>query len=647
MFPNPRVSSILDCAASLLAVSALATVLALGGCATPIGADLVATRQAYAQVDSSALHSTMPSSTTAAVLQRYDLREISIRQPHLTILPLHSKAVATGARDELFALAEMSYLAGEHLRHHARLRNAADERDFYLGAAVYAWWFLFGDSQEPPPGWFDRRFRQACDLYNLGLGQAFTERKETHGEIKIEEHIRRLPVGSLHLAIDLAKSSVRLEDFEALILADRLRVRGLSRRNREPGLGTPLVGVRRLDPELGLRRCSPVTVVLRGPRSIADLDAGTGHGSLEIHAAFEVETLNIGQQKVPMERDLTAHAAYALNQKSAWNLGRANFQDPGKGVLHRLIPIDSFRRGRIPLVFVHGTFASPITWAELNNTLLADPVLRQRYQIWSFMYGSGNPLVASAADLRDALTAQVRRLDPEGIDPALHQMVVIGHSQGGLLTKLTVTQTEDRLWRVLSETPLDQLEIDETVRAELRRLFVVGPIPFIRRVVFISTPHRGSYLAGGFVRWLGKRLVSIPGEVVSKARAVVASSGETEVGKFLGTRVPTSLDGMSPKSPLLLALAEMPVSPDVTAHSIIPVKGHGDFRKGRDGLVSYQSAHVDYVASECIVRGPHSCQKLPATIEEVRRILLEHVRLLDALADASPGPVPYQTTSTE
>jgi hypothetical protein len=82
---------------------------------------------------------------------------------------------------------------------------------------------------------------------------------------------------------------------------------------------------------------------------------------------------------------------------------------------------------------------------------------------------------------------------------------------------------------------------------------------------------------------------------------------------------------MSPKNPVLLALSDIPVAPTVVAHSIIPVKGNGDYHAGRDGVVSYQSAHVDYVESELVVRSGHSCQNKPATIEEVRRILHKHL----------------------
>jgi hypothetical protein len=87
---------------------------------------------------------------------------------------------------------------------------------------------------------------------------------------------------------------------------------------------------------------------------------------------------------------------------------------------------------------------------------------------------------------------------------------------------------------------------------------------------------------------------------------------------------------MSPKNPAMLALADIPVAPNIKAHSIIPVLGGGELSTGRDGVVAYKSAHVDYVESELVVQGGHSCQNLPSTIEEVRRILYEHLNQIDS-----------------
>jgi hypothetical protein len=81
---------------------------------------------------------------------------------------------------------------------------------------------------------------------------------------------------------------------------------------------------------------------------------------------------------------------------------------------------------------------------------------------------------------------------------------------------------------------------------------------------------------------------------------------------------------MTPGNPFVKTLSALPIDPSVTANSIIAVKGSGPAEEGNDGVVSYQSAHIDGVESELVVRSSHSTQGEPATIEEVRRILLLH-----------------------
>ncbi len=625
---------------NLISLLAVGLGLALAGCTAPIGADRVTTRQSYAQVQANALRTGKPSATTAAILHRYDLDRLVARHPDEAVRRLHQKALATGERDLLFALAETSYVAGDHARRSIKPWDPRDPRDYYLGSAVYAWLFLFGEAKEAVPNFLDRRVREACDLYNYGLGLALTESKGTNGIVQLKAGRRRLPVGEIELTLSLTNFPARLDDFDQFLLADQFRVRGLSVRNREPGVGAPVVAVRRFDPELGVRRCSPATVFLRGPVSLAEVDGGTASGLLEVHSAFGNTTIAIGDTQLPLETDLTAHMAYVLNQSFIWDLGMMQFLAPAKQVRSQLIAFDSFKSNRIPVVFVHGTFSSPVTWAELNNTLTADPALRQRYQVWAFMYGSGNALPISAGELRDALTATVHKLDPQGTNELLRQMVIIGHSQGGLLTKLTATSTGDRIWQALSKTPLEELPVTEDQRAKLRRLVFLEPLPFVRRVIFISTPHRGSYLASSFARRLASKLMALPSATVDATRDAISLSKGTSVERMLGGRLPTSLDSMSPKNPVLLAMAEIPVATSIKAHSIIPVKGEGDLEHGRDGVVAYASAHVDYVESELVVRGEHSCLNQPVTIEEVRRILHEHLKNLDVARAAAQNQLP-------
>jgi pimeloyl-ACP methyl ester carboxylesterase len=607
-------------------VSAVALALMAAGCAAPIGADRVSTRQAYAQRDANALRTGKPSAATEVILRRYDLDRLAARRPDEAVRLLHRQALETGERDLLFALSELSYVAGNRIRQSVKRGDQRDDRDYYLGSAVYAWLYLFGDGKDPKPDAFEPRFRLACEFYNNSLGLALiTERRSTNAFVRLENAHRRLPVGAIDLQLNTTRAPERLDEFEQILLADGFRVRGLSVRNRTAGIGAPLLCVKPLNPGFGVRQSLPATVVLHAPASLAELVSGSPSCSLELYSGFDAGTVAIGRMQVPLERDLTTFRAYTLSQSTIWKLGTLQFLAPAERFPSQLIVNQPYKPGLIPVVFVHGTFSSPVTWAEMANTLVADPVLREHYQIWSFVYGSGNPLVRSFGEFREALSARVRELDPTGTNAALRQMVIIGHSQGGLLTKATAIHSGDAIWRTVSTNRLEDLNISDADREKLRRLVFLEPLPFVKRVVFIATPHRGSYLAASFARGLAQRLVSLPRAVVSRREDVDKITSGSEMGNFFGGRIPTSLDGMSPKNPGLLAMAEIPVVPEIKAHSIIPVCGQGDFRTGRDGVVSYQSAHVDNVESEFIVRSVHSCQNEPATIEEVRRILRQHL----------------------
>ena len=266
----------------------------------------------------------------------------------------------------------------------------------------------------------------------------------------------------------------------------------------------------------------------------------------------------------------------------------------------------------------------------MANDLLADPWIRHRYQFWFFMYDTGNPIAYSGMLLRDKLTDAVSRLDPEGDDPCLRQMVVIGHSQGGLLTKLTAVDTGSRLWNSISRVPLAELPASEDFRTLLGRALFVQPLPFVRRVVFVATPHRGSFRTGAWVNGLLRRLVRLPGNLVLMSRDTLSQGRGAFYAARTTARIPTAAENMTPGNPFLEGLAAIRVADGVPYHSIIAVQGDGPPEEGNDGVVAYRSAHLDGATSELVVRSSHSTQSEPATIQEVRRILHVHGAELQA-----------------
>lgn len=601
--------------------------LLLAGCAHPIGATRTSQRVAYHQTHANALEG-KASSQSRRVLHRLDLDRQFASHPAEALKVLHEKACQDDRRDLVFALAELSYLQGYRLEHGGKVWEQKQAREYYLSAAIYSYLYLFGAGHEPPPNSFDDRFRIACDVYNAGLSKGLGFPERTNAVVVLESGARQLPAGRVEVRLDTNAFPASLAQFETFLAADQFVVYGLSVRDRQAGLGAPLIGVvERAGPSEILRQV-PVTVFGRPAGDLQSWSAGQLRLTLELYSAFDSDTVRVGGAAIPLETDLTAPVAYALNQDHVWKLGMEQFFSSVEQVKSDVYLAQLHQPGRVPVVFVHGTFSSPVKWAEMINTLHADPEIRRRCEFWLFIYNSGNPTPYSAIKLRECLAAKVQALDPAGADSALRQMVVVGHSQGGLLTKLTATGTGDRLWRACDGRSLDRNTLTAKEREVIQRYCVYEPLPFVKRVIFISTPHRGSYLATSFVRRIVRKFVSLPGVLLRETKEVAGLAGEADAPELQNPR--TSLDSMSPNNKGLLALAEIPTGPGIPCHSIIAVEGKGDYHQGKDGLVAYPSAHVDYAASEFVVHSKHSCQDKPPTIEEVRRILLEHLRALPA-----------------
>jgi pimeloyl-ACP methyl ester carboxylesterase len=218
----------------------------------------------------------------------------------------------------------------------------------------------------------------------------------------------------------------------------------------------------------------------------------------------------------------------------------------------------------------------------------------------------------------------VKDVDPEGKDAALRQMVVVGHSQGGLLTRLTATSSGDRFWRTVSEGAFDDLELTDSARKFVRPVFYFEPSPYVQRLVFVATPHKGSHVAGNWIGKIGASLVSVPSSVVKGAgRLAKAAVG---AGGFSLENFSTAVDDMSPGSPFLQALDDTLPSIHVPMHSIVAVDGDGPLEEGDDGVVLYTSAHLPQAVSEVVVPNDHSCQGHARTVAEIRRIVHEHLK---------------------
>ena len=612
-----------------------ALALFVSGCATPVGVRNITPSTAYRDTFANPLSYGLLSDETKVVLDRFYLQEKFKNNPAEVIADLHKKALSDKRRDILYALAETTYQHADRLQHSFFSSNRKLASDYFLLSAVYAYLYILGDMREQPPSSFDQRFRTACDLYNFSLWRALST--GNGGKLDLQEGPRALPVGGIVITLKRPEFAWNLEDFDAFVPSYKYAVRGITVRNRTRGMCLPLIGLKKNNQHtLSAYQAIPVTAFLGIQGGLPELTSGSAAASLELYSAYDDTEVTVNNRVVPLETDTTTPTAYQLeNESLLWDFGLNAFLGKLTTIPNKLVLMQPYQPGRIPVVFVHGTMSSPVWWTEMWNTLCADPQLRRTYQFWCFMYNSNALVTLSAADLRDSLRKEVALLDPDKKDPALRQMVVVGHSQGGLLANLTVVNTEDRLVRSLTDKDIDSLNISDELKALLRRALIIEPLPFVKRVVYISTPHRGSYRSSQWIRKIALKIISLPSTIVTFPISAY-SFLKDDVKNLFGDHLPTtSLDSMSPGNPVMKELANIPLPPGVKGNSIIAVKNPGDPKElWNDGVVEYSSAHLDGMESEFIVHSGHSCQGHPLTIEEVRRILIEHA----ISAGAIPNP---------
>jgi len=290
-----------------------------------------------------------------------------------------------------------------------------------------------------------------------------------------------------------------------------------------------------------------------------------------------------------------------------------------------LFGLSAYDPKKIPVIFVHGLNSSPRIWRNMVNEIFANPALNERYQPLLFIYPTGMSVPGAAARLRKSLLAYRATSDPTGANPNLNQMIMIGHSMGGLLTQLQVIETGEELRKAFFVKPIaENTWLTAKERQEVEAALVLSPLPFVKRAIFIATPHRGSSLADKGPVHLAIRLIKLPLEVTTFAARAVKEYSSLLNPALLGYRGLglSSIDMLSPGHPYFEAMEVCPIK--VPFHSIIGDRGRGDGPESSDGVVPYRSSHLEGAQSELIVPYGHSCAMRRETVEEVLRILRLH-----------------------
>ncbi|HBT77618.1 MAG TPA: hypothetical protein DEB39_12010 [Planctomycetaceae bacterium] len=424
------------------------------------------------------------------------------------------------------------------------------------------------------------------------------------------------------------------------------------------------------------------------------------HAVIELYDPLVTASTTIARQQVPLESDLTTPIAYSMSDSRIDEIRRLGFLRPevfllptssqpasiltgdtasaaaeegvpGERVAGKTIKglymMQPYEQGKIPVIFVHGLTSSPLTWMEMFNSLRSEPVLCDRYQFFFYFYPTGLPFWVSAAQFRQDLVEFRRSFDPHRRDPVFEQLILVGHSMGGLISHLQTIDGGERFWQLASKVPLEELLADKSpqMRKEVHDWFYFRANPSIRRVISIATPYHGSDASNNLTQWFGRTAIKLPNGV--RDVVVATLKGDDRLAEHSLLKVETSIDSFSPELAIYDVMEEArgkmrehstdvsPVRYPPGVFSPPPVVYHNivgeieldvlskRFFPPSDGVVKTQSARLEHAASEVVVPCEHmTVQAHPKTILEVRRILFEHLK---SLGQSDNHPFRRSTTS--
>lgn len=506
--------------------------------------------------------------------------------------------------------------------------NGADAAAAYLKAAVEARDLLVSGTEAPG----SEAHEALLHVHNVALAR--------FAELWIEDP-RRLETAPFRIGVEgeeyeiamAADSPYGRDYFDRFIAAEAVEAKGMARKTRA-GYGAAVVGIReqrperaeemKFYPERGLHVPATLTMDSVGPAR-----DGAKRVTFSLRNPHLLETVPVGHKRLPLAADYSASLAVLLQgeNEAAWGL-HGFFKASDRAEVSGIYLTEPYDPNRIPVLLIHGLISVPIIWRDIIPEMNSEPDLSRRYQFMVFTYPSSYPLAESAKLLRDQLAAVREHYDPSGRHPLSRNMVVAGHSMGGMLTHSLVTEFGDNFWRQFHDRPLDELPLDPEKREKLRELVYFDCDPAVWRAVYFSAPHRGAKMAEKSLAGLLSQAARLPGTMLLATSGAVGGMKAEDLGfKYPIEKKSTSVQSLRPGSPMVVAMDQSPYKKGVVYHSVIGDRGKGDTPDSSDGIVEYWSSHQAGAASELIVPTDHGSYKHPLAIAELKRILREHSRV--------------------
>jgi triacylglycerol esterase/lipase EstA (alpha/beta hydrolase family) len=546
----------------------------------------------------------------AAVFQGCAPTDVHVR-PKSAIFEAYRSLQQSGHRTRLAS----EFLGAAKLEgNNSAVNRVAEQRYFKL--ALDAWAALRAAKDQPDPILLEIH-NQALANYLQLLGPA------------------DLAIGTADEVVDGRPVHVILRDetkpnnpppFDQLIAAERLRIRGLRERHVRSGLGACMVCQQEPDRISALSRYT-VPEKQQVARTAVFEAVSFAQGRVEILLVDPSKTdrIELDGRLWELGGDFSApFAAMVSRTRFIFQRWQGLFRMEHYASRQGIFFLEPYDPEKIPVLMVHGILSSPLMWKDLTNRIMGDPVLQKKYQVWHYTYATGLPILTSARLLREQLDEVNVALQRSGLPP--HKpILLIGHSLGGLLAKMMVSDSRDLIWNQFFRVPPDRLNLAPDDKDWVEHLMFFEPRHDISRVIFMASPFKGSKTADLILFRFSSRLVRFSAElkghhyrVFTLNRSYMVNSKEN---RLIAKRQPSSIDLLSPESPESIALGQLKVAGQIPFHLIIGVRHGSKIIRSSDGIVPYSSSHLDGAESEFDVQTGHTVTHSPKTEEEVLRIL--------------------------
>ncbi len=452
----------------------------------------------------------------------------------------------------------------------------------WLETARYAYAYLFHTERPASARAFEDRQTQVRDYYNYAVQHvvgALFERwraRSASGELRDDDTLAaagwqvRAQLDSFRLPGGVARPN-------AMVPATSLRFDGLRSTYRRDGFGAELVA------EVSPAQVGDPTAIMAGAKPGQAVADTAGYSELSyapttVLLRFDGDSLAqvldtrsvviapydpyrdnevvVHGQRLPLAANFTA--AYGLwlarsgfaKQSLRSMLGREHgIEQPH---LYLMQPYDPNRR---IVLMLHGLASSPEAWVNVANEIMGDEQLRRHYQIWQVYYPTNMPIAWNRAQIETLLQQTLHDFDQQWQAPASRHMVLIGHSMGGVIARLLVSTSGERMWNDLLAGRDLSGERGARIRERLQPLLRFAPLPQVDRAIFIAAPHRGTTFAEGRIGRLVGGLIRLPAALLARFTEVMRDiAGDHGVPQ----RLPNGIDNLRDTDPFVRVAAELP-----------------------------------------------------------------------------------------